>query len=314
MDSLKRWLKFDLKYATKEQEANILWTTIFDSIQRGENDVFINYATITPERSANFDLTVPYYREGFGMILEVPLPLPRWQSILFPFSWWVWGAIILSMSCSAITYHLLDHMEEPSFITNFIIIMQSLLSNPMDTVPKKRRMRNFLLVWWLGSWFINISYTCNLIAVLTVPVFPTKLQTALDISKSSYKLCMLDYGEFVEEALAESKHPVLSALSKILDMVPPYDTWEHIGQEQCIKRVLVGTHAHIETYSYVKILYNKLGHGAKVYSFQEQLYLGYLAYAVQKNAPWKYKFDVGMQLMLEAGLIQKWYNDAMDDF
>ncbi|XP_068213698.1 uncharacterized protein [Palaemon carinicauda] len=192
--------------------------------------------------------------------------------------------------------------------------MQSLLSNPMDTVPTKWRLRNFLLVWWMGSWFINISYTCNLIAVLTVPVFPTKLQTALDISKSNYRLCMLDYGEFVEEALAESKHPVLSALSKILDMVPPYDTWEHIGQEQCIERVLAGTHAHIETYSYVKILYNKLGHGAKVYSFQEQLYPGYLAFAVQKNAPWKYKFDVGMQWMLEAGLIQKWYNDAMDDF
>ncbi|XP_068213801.1 ionotropic receptor 21a-like [Palaemon carinicauda] len=248
-------------------------------------------------------------------MLEVPPPLPRWQSVLFPFSWWVWGAIILSICCSALTYHLLGYKEEPSFINSCIVILQSILSNPMETVPIKWRLRNFLMLWWIVSWFVNMSYTSNLIAVLTVPVFPTKLQTALDLSKSNYRLCMVDYGEFVDEALAESTHPVLSELYKILDMVPTVASMAHNGEEQCVDRVMAGTHAHTETYSYVKILFNKLGHGAnQVYSFQEQLYPGYLAFFVQKHVPWKYKFDVGMQWMLETGLIQKWYNDAMDYF
>ncbi|XP_064091301.1 ionotropic receptor 21a-like [Macrobrachium nipponense] len=247
-------------------------------------------------------------------MLQIPPPLPRWQSILHPFSWWVWGAIVLSMCCVTVTYHLLDYNFDLPFVTNGMNIIQRIFSKPLTKAPKKWRLRNFIMMWWVALWFISESYTCNLMAVLTVPAFPAKLQTAEDLSKSSYRLCMVDYGEFVDEALAESTHPILSALYRILDMVPSYDTMEHIGEEQCIERVLAGTHAHTETYSYVKILYNKLGHGSKVYSFQEQLYPGYLAFLVRKHAPWKYKFDVGMQWMFENGLMQKWYKDAMDDF
>ncbi|XP_064091364.1 uncharacterized protein LOC135205033 [Macrobrachium nipponense] len=248
------------------------------------------------------------------MMLEVPPPLPRWQSILFPFTKWVWTAVLISTLCSTVTYHLLTCKRHLSLTRNSLTIFQSLLSYPLDHVPALWRLRNFLLFWWVVTWFVNTIYRSNLIAVLTVPVFPTKIQTAEGLANSKYRLCMLDYGEFVDEALAESTHPVLSRLSKVLDMVPIIDDIEYTGEEQCIELVLAGTHAHIETYSYVKILYSMLGHGAQVYSLREQLYPGHLAFMVKKNTPWKYKFDTGMQWMFETGLIQKWHKDAMDEF
>ncbi|XP_068232547.1 ionotropic receptor 21a-like [Palaemon carinicauda] len=274
----------------------------------------INYATLTPERNEDFDLTVPYYHEGFGIILEVPPPLPRWQNILYPFSWLVWVAVSVSVIASGITLHLLYHKIQNSFFNNMITVLESIVSRPMVNVPPQWRVRNFLLTWWLASWLVNRSYRCNLIAVLTVPAFPSKIQTAEELVRSRYRLCMLDYGEFVPDALANSTHPTLAALGKKLDMAPITDHLDQIGQETCVERVLAGSHAHTEKYSYVKLLYSRLGHSPSVYSLKEQLYPGNLAFLVHKNSPWKYKFDQGMQWLMETGLMLRWYQKSMEEF
>ncbi|XP_066968121.1 ionotropic receptor 21a-like [Macrobrachium rosenbergii] len=311
MKALSRWLQFGIKYTL---EGNVRWTTMTDLVQTGQNDLMINYATLTPQRNRDFDLTVPYYREGFGLMLEVPPPLPRWQNILYPFSWIVWVSVAVSVVTSGVTLHFLNHRFQKSLITNMITVLQSIISRPLEKVPPQWRVRNFLLVWWVVSWLINMSYTCNLIAVLTVPSFPKKIQTAQELVESKYRLCMLDYGEFVPEALATSTHPTLAALGKKLDMMPIVDNLEEIGEETCAERVVAGSHAHTETYSYVKILYSKLGYNSFVYSLQEQLYPGYLAFLVHKNSPWKYKFDQGIQWLMETGLLLKWYQQSMEEF
>lgn len=124
---------------------------------------------------------------------------------------------------------------------------------------------------------------------------------------------MLDYGEFVPDALAISTHPVLARLGARLDLVPIIDGILYEGQEGCVELVLAGTHAHVETYSYVRLLYRDLGHGGYVYPLKEQLYIGNLAYFFTKGTPWKYKFDIGMRRLLEAGVVWKWYTDLMLD-
>lgn len=42
------------------------------------------------------------------------------------------------------------------------------------------------------------------------------------------------------------------------------------------------------------------------YLLREQLYPGHLCWYFQKNTPWKYKFDEGIQRLVEAGLIVYW--------
>ena len=125
---------------------------------------------------------------------------------------------------------------------------------------------------------------------------------------------MLDYGEFVPDALAVSKHPTLASLGGKLDMVPNNESLPYDGEEGCVKLVLSGTHAHTETYSYIKLLFNALGHDSKTYTLKEQLYSGYLSFLIHKHSPWKYKFDIGIQRLLEGGLVEKWYWEAMGDF
>ncbi|XP_066989676.1 glutamate receptor ionotropic, delta-2-like [Macrobrachium rosenbergii] len=314
MEELQRWLHFDLSYKSR---ALLPFTENFESVQRGNTDVFINYGTITPERNDLFDITVPFLREGWGIMLsfhptaqmaKCPLPFllvgvgSRYRVNVFCYS---------HLPCSELQETAFNRHQ---WYYGHAGTHGSLLSRPLDHVPKRWRLRIFLVVWWLVAWWLNLSYTCNLIAVLTVPVLPRKLQTSEELITSDYLLCMVDYGEFLDEALAASTDPVFEALYRKLDMVPSSDGMAYNGEEQCVDRVVAGTHAHTETYSYIVILYNMLGHGSKVYPFKEQLYPAYLGFFVRKHAPWKYKFDQGMEQMLAAGLVEKWYKDSMADF
>lgn len=122
---------------------------------------------------------------------------------------------------------------------------------------------------------------------------------------------MLDYGEFVPEALATSSDATLFALGAKLDMTPVVEI-QYYGEEGCVEMVLDGNHAHVETYSFVKLLYSEMGHGDEVYFVKEQIYEANLAFFFRKNTPWKYKFDQGIRRLVEAGLVHKWYDDIMD--
>ncbi|KAK4323246.1 hypothetical protein Pmani_006029 [Petrolisthes manimaculis] len=189
----------------------------------------------------------------------------------------------------------------------------SLLSQSVSQEPRVWVSRGLLGLWLLATWVLRVSYTSNLMAFLTVPSLPPPLDTLEQLADADLRLCMLDYGEFVPEALAMSTHPILARLGAKLDLVPIIDGILYEGQEGCVELVLAGTHAHVETYSYVRLLYRDLGHGGQVYPLNEQLYLGNLAYFFTKNTPWKYKFDIGMRRLVEAGLVWHWYTDFMQD-
>lgn len=51
-----------------------------------------------------------------------------------------------------------------------------------------------------------------------------------------------------------------------------------------------------------------------VYMLRDQLYPGHLCWYFRKNTPWKYKFDVGLQYLVEAGLIVRWLKIKTEDF
>lgn len=124
---------------------------------------------------------------------------------------------------------------------------------------------------------------------------------------------MLDYGEFVPEELATSKHPILARLGSKLDLVPSIASLPHEGEEGCVELAMARTHAHIEAHSYIRSVYRDLGHGSHIYSLKEELYVGNLAYYFTKHTPWKYKFDIGMRRLIEAGLVWHWYSDIMQE-
>ncbi|KAK7083242.1 hypothetical protein SK128_001428 [Halocaridina rubra] len=125
---------------------------------------------------------------------------------------------------------------------------------------------------------------------------------------------MLDYGDFVPEALATSADSQLLALGKKLDLVPLVSSLRYLGQENCMDKVFDTQYAQLEGYSYVQLLFLAMGYGKDVYFVKEQIYKANMAFFFKKNTPWKYKFDKGIMRLVESGLIHKWYDDIMAEF
>ncbi|XP_064078551.1 ionotropic receptor 21a-like [Macrobrachium nipponense] len=304
--------RFTLNLTSKFE---LSWDQLLDPVREGSSEIFINFGLMTPERMREFHMTVPYLLEGYGIMLQIPPLLPRWKNILYPFDVTVWIATVVSALSTSIAYHLLYREYEKSLINNAISIFQGLLSHSPEVVPEQWRTRLFLLLWSVSSWILNISYTSNLIAVLTIPVFPKRIETMQELADSDYRLCVLDYGDPAPEALRTSDHPVLATLGRKLDQVPLNHSFFYWGGiEPCVYKVLNGTHAHFDTYSFIQVFYHILGHESVTYRMKERLYPGYLVFLIYKHAPWRFKIDVGIQRLTEAGLIQKWYDDTMDEF
>lgn len=47
--------------------------------------------------------------------------------------------------------------------------------------------RGWLAAWWLSCIIITTAYTTNLIAFLTVPVYPSRLETVAELALSPYR-------------------------------------------------------------------------------------------------------------------------------
>ncbi|MCL4130514.1 UNVERIFIED_CONTAM: hypothetical protein GTU68_022538 [Idotea baltica] len=287
-------------------------------IFRRERNLTFNYFTVTRERAQNFDFSVSFYTEGFGFALKIPPPLPRWMSLIFPFAIPVWIAIGVTLLIVAFALFFFqrcfDQRLKENFGTTFIFLLKvhSLLNqSAVDTKIRSTSHAAFAMVWWLGSFILAISYTCNFIAVLTVAKFPARILLTKQLAKSDVRLLMLDYGEFVPEALRTSQDSILHTLGSKLDLEPYLPDAEDYNYGTAVKMVLEGTHAHIETYSYLKLLYADFGVADRVYFMKEQVYNGNLAFFFPKRTPWKPIFDSGIQRMIEAGLIAKWYEDIM---
>ncbi|XP_042860601.1 uncharacterized protein LOC122246231 [Penaeus japonicus] len=253
----------------------------------------------------------------FGFALPRPPPLPQWRSLVYPFTWLVWAGVGGILIFTGLVYFLLTYTQpvspDVSLPGAFGVIMMGLVNQAPTKIPASWSLRMFLAGWWITAYIIVISYNCNLIAVLTVPVYPKRIHTLEQLAVSHYRLCMLDYGEFVPDALLESAEPMMSSLGRKMDLVPVTDEG-YYGQEDCAAHVLDDRNAHIETYAYLKLTYADMELLDSVYFMKAQIYEGNLAFFYQKHTPWRRVLDRGLQRLVESGFVAHWQNDIIDRY
>ncbi|KAA0195335.1 Ionotropic receptor 119, partial [Hyalella azteca] len=242
----------DMKWGAYE---NGTWNGMLGMVYRKEKNFTVNFFVITDQRRAAFDSTVSYWNEGFGISMLAPPPFPRWKNFYYPFTAHVWMGLFLTFIISVVFYQI------------------------------------FIGFWFLFCMVVALAYTANLIAFLTVPLYPKRIQTVEQLALSHYGISMYDYGEFVPGALASSTDPMYRRIRARLELYPTY--------AEAVYPMLNGTHAHVESFSYNRIANNS-------YMLKEQLFPGHLCWYFQKNTPYVYKFDDGIQRLVDSGLVNHW--------
>lgn len=69
----------------------------------------------------------------------------------------------------------------------WLFALRPLLGHTLPRLPKAQGKRLFVAAWWLGCFILTSAYTANLIAFLTIPAYPERLQTVEQLARSPYR-------------------------------------------------------------------------------------------------------------------------------
>lgn len=82
------------------------WTGILKLVHDEGRNFTVNNFGYTPKRFEDFDSSVPYWVDGFGMALVNPPPLPKWRNVYYPFTPVVWAAMALCLVIVVLAFYL----------------------------------------------------------------------------------------------------------------------------------------------------------------------------------------------------------------
>ncbi|XP_071521428.1 glutamate receptor ionotropic, NMDA 3B-like [Panulirus ornatus] len=285
------------------------WTGMLGDLVYNGKHIVINLFIVNHERWRDFDITDPYYTEGFGFLSRQPLPAPRWRSLTYPFAGVLWLTIIMSSGVVSLVFSVLvsGFGREGDFdvFQHITVVCAGVVRQPVSVDGLARVwQRVWLGLWWLACLILTAAYTCNLIAFLTVPVYTARPETVSQIATSDLRVAMMDYGNFLPEALKQSSDPDLLTMGHKMDLIPYIDDY-FAG----ISAVMNRTHALTETFSYlsnVQIQYN-VTHDT--YLMKEQVYSGYVSWFLPKNTPYTHKISTLLTRLREGGIVDKFYHN-----
>ncbi|XP_053634342.2 glutamate receptor-like [Cherax quadricarinatus] len=315
LDAIAEMLNFRYTMTTKPQDCmwgsfvNGSWNGILGMVHRKEKNFTVNTMLVTEARGKDFDFGVWYWMEGFGVMLMNPAPLAKWRGIYYSFQPSLWFAVILTAVSVIVIMTLQDRIQPEPLLGGlggtWMYMLRTLVNQELTVLPRAQWQRLFLASWLFYCFILTTAYIANLIAFVTTPVFPERLHTLHQLAHSNYRLAMVNYGDFVPEALRSSKSDEYTRLWRKLDLCQEYNEVLALMTQQ--------THAFVELYSYSKVLLKTQYQLNHTYMMKEQLYPSYFAWLYPKNTAWRYKFDQGVRHLVEAGLVSHWYKEKIEE-
>ncbi|MPC71922.1 Glutamate receptor ionotropic, delta-1 [Portunus trituberculatus] len=112
LNALSSQLNFSFDLTTEPPDQlwgdfeNGSWTGMLGMVYQGGKNFTVNYFGYTNKRIEDFDASVSYWMEGFGLALLKPKPLPKWRSVYYPFTPVVWASMAFSFSLATTIFYL----------------------------------------------------------------------------------------------------------------------------------------------------------------------------------------------------------------
>ncbi|KAK8389186.1 hypothetical protein O3P69_020868 [Scylla paramamosain] len=178
LNTLAANLNFTFDLTTKPPDEkwgyfeNGSWTGMLGMVYNGDKNFTVNYFGYTNKRIEDFDASVSYWMEGFGLALLKPQPFPKWRSVYYPFT-------PVDLAQDKPVLGSLGHV--------WLYVLRPVLSHALPRLPMRHSQRVFIAAWWLACLILTTAYTANLIAFLTIPLYPKQLQTVEQLAKSNYR-------------------------------------------------------------------------------------------------------------------------------
>ncbi|CAG7734477.1 unnamed protein product, partial [Allacma fusca] len=291
---------------------------MFRYLSNGTIDFALGGIAFTPERSKYFDFSRTYYVDSYTFISPTIKQKTKIRNIIMkPFRTSVWYHIVGAELFTAVMLYIIANIERKmskklkfpfakhdEWFTRFGNVTSFAITQ-MFQKPCNRFPRSAALCWIchlssLAFYILGIVFITHLISNMTSPKIIPSVDKSSNIIHSGIPLDIRDYEAELGEYL-RSKRPELWKHATLVN-------W--LDSCQSIKRVSRGTKIYMDTRSrlsfYHRFVYNK----TRVFSFhissENILPDVNLAWAMQKNWPFRRAFDRILSQAVESGLVHYW--------
>ncbi|XP_071514397.1 ionotropic receptor 21a-like [Panulirus ornatus] len=239
-------------------------------------------------------------------------PLPRWQSLAFPFHKWTWLAVFMGIIVSGPLLFLLArasdrcggerrNLQDVSYSWYYTFGLH--FCEAHASLPRSTSTQVFVQFLWLYTMILTIIYSANLKSFLLVKKQPAMMETFQDLYESGLEMGAL--GKLFRDGFAKSSDPYIKGLAKVYRY---YDNIEKIFPVvEDGRSVYLGNCITMEYL--IKNRFTKRG-VSRFRRMKEKFGTFTVGHALQRHSPLKKKYDQVLGWLVQGGLVRKFVVDA----
>ncbi|XP_069982931.1 ionotropic receptor 21a-like [Penaeus vannamei] len=291
------------------------WDEVATRVEERVSFMATVFHNVLPQRLERYDYSYTYEYGSLDFCVAMPGLRPQWQSLYYPLSDLVWVCVLLVLGLvlvSLLALIRLDWEDKKSSTTGFgrvaetvfgILMWQSVVLNAV----RNNGTRVLVMAWMLFAFIVGTAYRGNLTAALTLPKYPPRVETLLQLVSTFESVTMPPFGTEFIKFFKQSDSGVYKALAERMHIVPSVME----GLQQATER----REAHVAGRRYMEqniAKYFSLPDGrGKLYVGRESLLPGISAWPLPHDAPYRRQLDRLMMAVIEAGLYEKWSEDML---
>ncbi|XP_020706796.2 ionotropic receptor 21a [Athalia rosae] len=226
-------LNFTIDFREPGSSATISPTkAVLQEILSGKASMALGGFYQTVNLTKRFDTTYPHAYDCASFISLTSTALPRYRAVLGPFSPPVWVTLIFAYLGAMIPLtlssrnSLLHFIIQPSKINEMFWFIFSTFTNcftirtPLVHKGLGQNAMGILIgLYWVFTIIVTSCYTSSIIAFITIPVYPTAMDTSNQLLYYRYRIGTLDHDGW-ESYFQEIDEPKIMKLFRKVELVP----------------------------------------------------------------------------------------------
>ncbi|XP_066981215.1 ionotropic receptor 93a-like [Macrobrachium rosenbergii] len=270
---------------------------------------------IMPHLLKELDFTVPIEPATLTFSMAKPTLKPRWQSLYYPLTGQVWVSILAMMIVMPAVFIMITNIgsnRENKRHTGRIILEMTgtLLGQNFHSQPSTRNSRRLLVGFWLVFAFImGTAYRGNLTAFLTIPKYPPRAENLPQLLAKNAKVAMPPDAVDFYNGFKQSPSSEFRTLSERVTFVDSF--WEGLQMAETSNSAYMYERRFMELM--IARHFTPLQSSSRLYVARQNVWPGYSAWPIIRDAPFKPVIDRCIQAFNEAGLIEKWGDMVVED-
>lgn len=319
-------MHIDGNYGSFNSTSNVS-TGMVREIIEGRADLGVTDLTITSEREAGVDFTIPFMNLGISILYQKPRRAePKLLSFMDPLSQDVWIWLGISFFGISLGFFMLGRIapaewdnpypciEEPEELENQLTVGNSiwfatgaLLQQGSEIAPKAPSTRLLASIWWFFTLILVASYTANLAACLTIEN-PTNLID--DVGDLAENKNGVEYGAkssgSTRTFFKNSEDPKYIAMNDYMNSNPKMLT---SSNDEGVQRVLTENYAFLMESTSIEYNIARICNLTQIGGLLDEKGYGI---AMRKNWPYRDKLNSALLEFQESGVLAKmkskwWY-------